>query len=793
MYSTRRLHYLFVFVLCCIPIKAQAELRQTTSLQQGLQTTQKESTITLRRLKKLKRVLTVTDKLLGIPAKVAKVLTKVDKGLKTSILVTNPLVAVPKVNVVAKPINRSLRVAYQKLHPLTVKSQRFAVKIEPTHKRVKKLLKRTKQAIKVLTGLQLVLKKSIPIVNRSAQCVRSMPNGKPKKRASKQLEFFSASLNPSVQGLNRGFILINHSHKKLLQYLQNLGLAGKAFSVLQASLTPLDLVLDKLAPLLQGLQQALNEKISIPYGVKIRVPHRQLQTYYRTIRRPVRERYRKIISVRKRVRYYANVTQRYYANVRKRVPVRYRQFFTQRVPFRVKFRVKDWYKPWKWRWKWKCCKTQWRNVRKWRWAHKYVWKNVRQLKTRVIRVPRYRTQVVKQATWAFRTVIKTYKVQAKRYITVYKEVTKHTKNYTFTVGRILRGVNAGIKVVNDKLMKAAKKVVGPWLQKLALPIPMPHGVKQAIQGIRIAQGALLQIPAQLQAQSHLLASLQQKLPGVSKKLARFPVLCGGRGAVSKRPAVPSRRGCRYARRFYQDGQLFRANDRCNTCRCTRGRVTCSRRRCPRPCRYRGRFYPPGIAVRISKTLRCTCINGRMTCRPMKQPHCRMGSRVYRNGQRFRLGLRLCVCSKGKLSCKRVSYCRVGPRTYRNGQRFRLGYRQCTCVNGRPLCKSARYCKMGRRIYRSGQTFRRGSLLCTCKNRAIRCHRPTTCAYGRRTYPNGGSVRVGTSICRCVRGSWRCSRNRGKYCRIAGRSLRSGQAHRFGSRLCTCLAGKLRCR
>ncbi|XP_048750942.2 kielin/chordin-like protein [Ostrea edulis] len=130
--------------------------------------------------------------------------------------------------------------------------------------------------------------------------------------------------------------------------------------------------------------------------------------------------------------------------------------------------------------------------------------------------------------------------------------------------------------------------------------------------------------------------------------------CGQERRCREAVNVPS--GCSYDDERYEESSSFPSTDGCNTCRCERGQVTCTRRKCI-SCYYDGVMYTPWTDFKsVDGCNWCKCLpSGRIQCtkKNCNQQACKYRGERHRVGETFPKGdnCNTCWCSlHGTVSC-----------------------------------------------------------------------------------------------------------------------------------------------
>ncbi|KAK3097854.1 hypothetical protein FSP39_013843 [Pinctada imbricata] len=264
---------------------------------------------------------------------------------------------------------------------------------------------------------------------------------------------------------------------------------------------------------------------------------------------------------------------------------------------------------------------------------------------------------------------------------------------------------------------------------------------------------------------------------------------------------PECNDCMFERRRYRDGQRFvNPADRCQTCTCGMGTVTCNMMPCPiakcsnptqgpccpecKNCMVDGREVLNGQPVRLlaDQCQSCVCRDGSLDCRQKRCP-----------------GIS-CRHPAMKQCCSECTDCFYQGQEHRNGTIFSDPAEKCNdcqCLNGNVNCMR-RDCP------------------------AVRCNSPATtdccpvcgnCSYRGQTFPSGASFPDRSDICttcRCNRGNINCAKKRcpsvrcshpvqgqccpkcGGDCLYDNKRIRNGASFSSECQDCTCVGGSVRC-
>ncbi|XP_045893127.1 kielin/chordin-like protein isoform X2 [Micropterus dolomieu] len=215
------------------------------------------------------------------------------------------------------------------------------------------------------------------------------------------------------------------------------------------------------------------------------------------------------------------------------------------------------------------------------------------------------------------------------------------------------------------------------------------------------------------------------------------------------------RGCIHSGVQYDHRAEWRpAENPCDVCHCSEGRVHCEREQCNTPCEtpgapppntccpvcqgcgVNGHDFPNGAVIPTGdRCLECTCVDGNVACLPLpchalhcqnpvhragdccpRCEECEYESEVYVDGQRFPSRGDPCLqchCSAGEVSCERMdSSCptlRCSHPAKRKGE----------------CCPTCDECEYDRRVYADGKVFTPAGtgpcLQCRCKSGNVICH------------------------------------------------------------------------
>ncbi len=210
--------------------------------------------------------------------------------------------------------------------------------------------------------------------------------------------------------------------------------------------------------------------------------------------------------------------------------------------------------------------------------------------------------------------------------------------------------------------------------------------------------------------------------------------------------------CKYNGKEYKDGETFEADDGCNTCRCTDGKVICTLMACEEPCkeevqtcyvRAENNGFTTNVAykkVRCEGTLKeCEAEYGECECGWTGD--CNYNGKEYKNGEAFPAGdgCNECSCEDGKVTCtekacdeceEKCQTCYV--RAENNGFTTNVAYKKVQCCAPLAECeKEYGECECGweeptctynGKEYQNGETFPEGDGCneCTCEEGTVVC-------------------------------------------------------------------------
>ena len=167
--------------------------------------------------------------------------------------------------------------------------------------------------------------------------------------------------------------------------------------------------------------------------------------------------------------------------------------------------------------------------------------------------------------------------------------------------------------------------------------------------------------------------------------------------------------CKIGRKVYEEGTVFQSNkDKCVTCECKNGGVSCEKKVCPvLNCPTRSIYTPKGEC--------CPQCKGKRTVFDLGKGRCLFRGKVYPNSTSHIVTpdkCSRCICIRGTMQCLRDT-CPVlnCPRRH---QELESG--QCC-----PVCKNYKKCKYQRKRYRHGATWKPDSCTnCSCNNGTVHC-------------------------------------------------------------------------
>lgn len=191
---------------------------------------------------------------------------------------------------------------------------------------------------------------------------------------------------------------------------------------------------------------------------------------------------------------------------------------------------------------------------------------------------------------------------------------------------------------------------------------------------------------------------------------------------------------------YKSGETFPAGDKCNTCTCKVGKVTCTQKSCLKGCKSDGQSYKHGESWdRQDGCSRCTCRDGKHDCKPLpcKKP-CKdkLSGKEYQPGESYLTpdGCEKCTCGEsGSIACVEApcGVCTHEGKTYQPGETFpaKDSCNSCVCKNGKVECTTKTCVK---KCGEPGDPPCAANEVCVpdftgdCQGTAGRCQPKTTC-------------------------------------------------------------------
>jgi len=194
-------------------------------------------------------------------------LSKLDDNLGTVSLVLTALSPLPVVGQSASVAKKPVDVLKKGVHPVRTKANQFESKVKPVREKTEKVQEQTAKAIEKLDQLKKVAGQFETTLETTYSCLQ-------KKNAVGLMakeDTFSKGVRPEVVALNKALTTTTNLAKSIEKKLSDVEDACKALVDIGK---PIDDVMDKLSGLskaLKPIQDALNQKVSVPYSVKVKL------------------------------------------------------------------------------------------------------------------------------------------------------------------------------------------------------------------------------------------------------------------------------------------------------------------------------------------------------------------------------------------------------------------------------------------------------------------------------------------------------------------------------------------
>lgn len=193
-------------------------------------------------------------------------LSTLDDDLGTVGLVLTALSPVPMVGNACSLANKPVGVLKKGIHPVRVKANQLEAKVKPLREKLQKVEDKVALAIEKLDQLKKMAKQFENTLDTTYTCLQ-------KKKATKLItaeDKFSKGVRPAVVQLNKLLTRTTQLAKGIEDKLSDFRQLCKMLTDVG---NPIDDVMSKLSglsKLLDPIEDALNQKISVPYKVKVK-------------------------------------------------------------------------------------------------------------------------------------------------------------------------------------------------------------------------------------------------------------------------------------------------------------------------------------------------------------------------------------------------------------------------------------------------------------------------------------------------------------------------------------------
>lgn len=193
-------------------------------------------------------------------------LSKLDDTLGTISLVLTALSPLPVVGQPASVTKKPVDVLKKGVHPVRTKANQFEKKVKPVREKTEKVQEQTAKAIEKLDQLKKAAGQFEHTLETTYSCLRKKNFTALIDKSDK----FSSGVRPEVVALNKALTSTTNLAKSIEKKLSDV---KKTCDDLVAIGKPIDDVMDKLSGLtkaLKPIEDALKQKISVPYSVRIK-------------------------------------------------------------------------------------------------------------------------------------------------------------------------------------------------------------------------------------------------------------------------------------------------------------------------------------------------------------------------------------------------------------------------------------------------------------------------------------------------------------------------------------------
>jgi archaellum component FlaC len=242
------------------------ELSNTNKLIQDLNTTESDDARLISSFQTLDKELKEGVKVASIPQDIASKLDTLDNDLAVVSDILTVLVVVPVVDEVAEPLSVAVKDMKKLVHPIRKKADAFAKKVAPVKKRISSAEQKVATVISDLQKLEKDATQFHDTLQTTETCVEKSGSAD----LAKALETFSGGVDPQVVTLNTALAAANTAASTMSKDLDSLVKACNVMKPVEAEIDKVIGVLSGISNTLGKIQSLLKEKISVPYGIKIK-------------------------------------------------------------------------------------------------------------------------------------------------------------------------------------------------------------------------------------------------------------------------------------------------------------------------------------------------------------------------------------------------------------------------------------------------------------------------------------------------------------------------------------------
>jgi uncharacterized coiled-coil DUF342 family protein len=242
-------------------------MRSTETLLGDLKTTQTDVDAFEPHVKKLDDSLTSVIDVLNKSKEVADKVDELDDDLKTTSVILTGLCAVPAVDEIAGPLNTAVSDMEKSVKPVRNKIDAFEKKVKPVRDKLKEIDKYVRESIQKLNSL----KEGAAKLSSEVSCVNDCAEEIHSDVIKGSLDKFSSATDPVVKTINSALERATTLSERIEEMLQKIENACNVLLKIETPVINVLNVLDKLKPMFDAINSVLNQKISVPYSVKIKV------------------------------------------------------------------------------------------------------------------------------------------------------------------------------------------------------------------------------------------------------------------------------------------------------------------------------------------------------------------------------------------------------------------------------------------------------------------------------------------------------------------------------------------